>query len=139
MTPRARGKIECADSSRTVAFQSPTMKRFAGALAGFVAVFAATNDVDRAYAAELVLRPARELAPPATKTPVLPTTPAARPAARGAPTQKPEAEPPRGVVFLRADRLEGDQDKVTAEGNVELRSRYETVLAPWPTNHRTNT
>jgi len=35
----------------------------------------------------------------------------------------------RGALFLRADRLEGTEGRVTAEGNVELRSRRETVLA----------
>src|SRR5690349_20970633 len=35
----------------------------------------------------------------------------------------------RGALFLRADRLEGTEQRVTAEGNVELRSRRETVLA----------
>jgi LPS-assembly protein len=35
----------------------------------------------------------------------------------------------RGALFLRADRLEGDNHRITAEGNVELRTRRETVLA----------
>ena len=35
----------------------------------------------------------------------------------------------RGALFLRADRLEGDRARVTAEGDVELRTRRETVLA----------
>ena len=35
----------------------------------------------------------------------------------------------RGALFLRADRLEGTEARVTAEGHVELRSRRETVLA----------
>ncbi|HEY7788161.1 MAG TPA: hypothetical protein VIF33_06505, partial [Casimicrobiaceae bacterium] len=35
----------------------------------------------------------------------------------------------RGALFLRADRLEGDNQRITAEGNVELRTRRETVLA----------
>jgi LPS-assembly protein len=50
-------------------------------------------------------------------------------AAAGAPrTQAANAEP-RGALFLRADRLEGTEGRVTAEGNVELRTRRETVLA----------
>ena len=35
----------------------------------------------------------------------------------------------RGALFLRADRLEGTEGRITAEGNVELRTRRETVLA----------
>jgi LPS-assembly protein len=35
----------------------------------------------------------------------------------------------RGALFLRADRLEGDQARITATGGVELRTRRETVLA----------
>jgi len=35
----------------------------------------------------------------------------------------------RGALFLRADRLEGDATRITAIGNVELRTRRETVLA----------
>ena len=35
----------------------------------------------------------------------------------------------RGALFLRADRLEGSETRVTAEGHVELRTHRETVLA----------
>jgi LPS-assembly protein len=35
----------------------------------------------------------------------------------------------RGALFLRADRLEGTEGTVVAEGSVELRTRRETVLA----------
>ena len=85
-----------------------------------------------AYADELTLRLARELAPPAAKTPTV-RTPSLTPA-KPTPGAAPAApEPPRGVVFLRADRLQGEDPIVTAEGNVELRSRYETVLADWLT------
>jgi LPS-assembly protein len=35
----------------------------------------------------------------------------------------------RGALFLRADRLEGSETRITAEGHVELRTRRETVLA----------
>lgn len=38
----------------------------------------------------------------------------------------------RGAIFLRADRLEGNGEKrIEASGNVELRTRRETVLADW--------
>jgi LPS-assembly protein len=39
--------------------------------------------------------------------------------------------PPKGALFLRADRLEGDKTEFTAEGSVELRAREQTVLADW--------
>jgi LPS-assembly protein len=35
----------------------------------------------------------------------------------------------RGALFLRADRVEGTTTRITAAGNVELRTRRETVLA----------
>ena len=35
----------------------------------------------------------------------------------------------RGALFLRADRLEGDGQRIMATGGVELRTRRETVLA----------
>lgn len=35
----------------------------------------------------------------------------------------------RGALFLRADRLEGDDQRITASGRVELRGRHQTVLA----------
>jgi LPS-assembly protein len=105
------------------------MKWFAGSMAGIVAALGAGIPVANADAAELVLKPSRELAPPAPKTGSLPTPRPTLPPATGAPT--PSEEPPQGALFLRADRLGGDEDRVTAEGNVELRSRYETVLADW--------
>ena len=37
--------------------------------------------------------------------------------------------PDQGTLFLRADRVQGTKTFVEAEGNVELRSRRETVLA----------
>lgn len=73
----------------------------------------------------LSLRLARELAP------------SVAPAAQGAGAPRPQRSPfdlgddaERGVVFLRADRLEGvGQREVSAEGRVELRARRETMLA----------
>ncbi|MCC7041696.1 MAG: LPS-assembly protein LptD [Burkholderiales bacterium] len=56
--------------------------------------------------------------------------PLARPAPAAAGTTAVDA--PRGVVFLRADRLESDASKrIEATGAVELRTRHETVLADW--------
>ncbi|MEO8536997.1 MAG: LPS-assembly protein LptD [Betaproteobacteria bacterium] len=51
--------------------------------------------------------------------------------APSAPGVPPIGGPPeaRGALFLRADRLEGVEGRITAEGNVELRTRRETVLA----------
>src|SRR5215470_14004935 len=38
----------------------------------------------------------------------------------------------REAIFLRADRLEGEGNKwIEAEGNAELRSRRQSVLADW--------
>src|SRR5579864_1876034 len=45
------------------------------------------------------------------------------------PAQGAQKREVRGALFLRADRLEGDNHQITAEGNVELRTRRETVLA----------
>jgi LPS-assembly protein len=106
------------------------MKWFAGSMAGLVATLGAGLPATLADAAELVLKPSRELAPPAPKTGTLPAQRPAQPPARPVP-QKPAEEEPRGALFLRADRLEGDANRITAEGAVELRSRYETVLADW--------
>ena len=105
------------------------MKWFAGSMAGIVAALSAGIPVATADAAELALKPSRELAPPAPKTESLRSSRAAAPTTTATP--KPSEEPPQGALFLRADRLEGDEDRVTAEGNVELRSRYETVLSDW--------
>jgi LPS-assembly protein len=77
--------------------------------------------------APLALKPARELAPAAA------TPPPARPGDRATTPQRTrigEDDSERGVVFLRADRLEGTADReVRAEGRVEFRTRRETVLA----------
>jgi len=103
----------------------PSAVRHAGAGA-----CAAVLVIAPAHAQELTLKPSRELAPPAARG-----VPAALPgrAPSAVPAAPAPPEPPRGVVFLRADRLEGNEEKVTAEGGVELRSRYETVLADWLT------
>ncbi|HKU85406.1 MAG TPA: LPS-assembly protein LptD [Casimicrobiaceae bacterium] len=61
-----------------------------------------------------------------------PTTPSAlvTPPASGSTRALAGGEPEtRGALFLRADRLEGSETRVTAEGNVELRTHRETVLA----------
>ncbi len=75
----------------------------------------------------LKLRGAGEIAPAAPPPkPAAPGTSAARPQRL---TIGPD-DSERGVVFLRADRLEGvSQKSVTAEGRVELRAHGETVLA----------
>ncbi len=61
-----------------------------------------------------------------------PTTPSAlvTPPASGSTRALAGGEPEtRGALFLRADRLEGSETRVTAEGRVELRTHRETVLA----------
>ncbi|MEP7276090.1 MAG: LptA/OstA family protein, partial [Betaproteobacteria bacterium] len=102
-------------------------RAWAPALAALIAAGPACAD-------ELSLRLARELAPPSASTaaprgsPLASTPPQPSPALR---TTAPAGQAPRSAVFLRADRLEGNEEKITAEGSVELRSRYETVLADW--------
>src|SRR4051812_48750347 len=105
------------------------MKCFAGPMTGFVAAIVTALPASIAHAAELALKPAPELAPPAPKSA---TAPPLRPGQPRPPSATPTPEePPRGILFLRADRVDGAEDRITAEGNVELRSRYETVLADW--------
>lgn len=70
---------------------------------------------------ELALRMARDLAPPAA--PIDPQSGRRAPLALD--------DPDQGTLFLRADRLEGTKSKVEASGQVELRSRRETVLADY--------
>ena len=106
------------------------MKWLAGPLAGMLATLGAGATQSIAHAAEIALKPSRELAPPAPKSETTPPPPSRPGQPRPPPTPKPE-EPPRGVLFLRADRIDGDENRITAEGDVELRSRYETVLAEW--------
>jgi LPS-assembly protein len=70
---------------------------------------------------EPALKPAPQLVPPPPAN--VPRGPGATPA--GAPFQP-------GVIFLRADRVEGAAERyVEASGKVELRTRSETVLADW--------
>ena len=95
-----------------------------------LASIGAGSTLSLAQAAELTLQPSRELAPPAPKSETTPATPARPGQPRPPPAPKAE-EPPRGVLFLRADRIDGDENRLIAEGDVELRSRYETVLADW--------
>src|SRR5689334_9142652 len=86
-------------------------------------------------AQELTLQMSRSLATPAPAAAPTPAAGTQRPRAAGA--AAPSISPitldvrPRGALFLRADRMEGDNTQVTAEGNVEIRSREQTVLADW--------
>ena len=97
-------------------------------LAALVAALTAPLGAQRVEPAEppLSLRPSREIASP---------LPPPRPAAPGTAVRTPRPslnldDDERGVVFLRADRLEGvGQREVSAEGRVELRAHRETVLA----------
>ncbi|HEY4139405.1 MAG TPA: putative LPS assembly protein LptD, partial [Casimicrobiaceae bacterium] len=106
------------------------MKWFAGPIVGVVAALGAGTATSLAHADELTLKPSRELAPPAPKSETTPAPPR-RPGQPRPPPAPAPAEPPRGVLFLRADRIDGNEDRITAEGSVELRSRYETVLSDW--------
>src|SRR5512135_1190004 len=94
------------------------MKFHAGRIAAW-AILLAVSGASRALPAqELSLKLAPEITSPgpASKSP-----PAAPREGIGA--------APQGALFLRADRLEGDNHRLTAEGHVELRTRNETVLA----------
>ncbi|HEY2817266.1 MAG TPA: LPS-assembly protein LptD [Casimicrobiaceae bacterium] len=106
------------------------MKWFAGPIVGVVAALGAGTATSLAHADELMLKPSRELAPPAPKSQTTPAPPR-QPGQPRPPAAPAPVEPPRGVLFLRADRIDGDEDRITAEGSVELRSRYETVLSDW--------
>jgi len=76
---------------------------------------------DTAGATDPVLRPAPQLVPPAPLR-----------APRATPLAPVPATSDSGVIFLRADRVEGTAEKsVEAAGKVELRTRRETVLADW--------
>src|SRR3989442_14711138 len=103
------------------------MKWFAGSMAGLVATFGAGLPATLADAAELVLKPSRELAPPAPKTGTLPAQRPAQPPARPVP-QTPAEEEARGVLFLRADRLEGEENRITAESAIDPCLRYVTLV-----------
>jgi len=106
------------------------MKWFAGPIVGVIAALGVGTATSLAHADELTLKPSRELAPPAPKSVTTPAPPRRPGQPRPSPAPPPE-EPPRGVLFLRADRIDGNEDRITAEGSVELRSRYETVLSDW--------
>jgi LPS-assembly protein len=94
----------------------------------------AATDAQALPAPALKLAP--ELVAPGARPPAAaPGKPgAAAPAGKGAPSAlKLTPFPPgSGVVFLRADEVEGEADKyVQGSGKVELRTRNETVLADW--------
>ena len=101
------------------------MKLRAGPIAAWAALTGALC-APCAAAESLALRLSRDID-------VLPPKPAAP--APGTPAAGPQLAPiagereARGALFLRADRVGGDNRRITAEGNVELRTRHETVLA----------
>jgi len=96
-------------------------------LCAFAAV-AAMAPAPAAAADELALKLSRSLETPtpAAAGPSTPPRPGASPA-----TPIMLDTHPKGALFLRADRLEGDRSEMTAEGSVELRARDQTVLADW--------
>lgn len=95
------------------------MKLAAGVLAAAVLALVALIAARGARGQELSLRPSTSIGSPAA-------IPAPGRAGSVAPTPGGKL---RGALFLRADRLEGDNQRITAEGHVELRTRNETVLA----------
>jgi LPS-assembly protein len=124
-------------------------------VASISATFTVAASADVSTLPDPELKLSRELEPAAKRTPGVTsgTAPGQQaPAAAGpmlltplpgvkttAPTKKntdmprsPADDPDRGSIFLRADRLDGSSEgQVEASGNVELRTRRETVLADW--------
>src|SRR5215469_9177258 len=74
---------------------------------------------------------------PALAPPRLKASPTLEPPPLKPPLKPPQetttiVTPQREAIFLRADKLEGEgQSWIEAQGNVELRSRRQTVLADW--------
>ncbi|MEO9161116.1 MAG: LPS-assembly protein LptD [Casimicrobiaceae bacterium] len=103
------------------------MKLRAGPIVAWAALTGALC-AQLAYCEPLALKLSREIdvLTPRPASPGAVVTPVA-PGARGASSAGDREA--RGALFLRADRLEGDNERITAEGNVELRTRRETVLA----------
>jgi LPS-assembly protein len=100
------------------------MKLRAGPIVAWVA-FTGALCAQTANAEPLSLKLSREIQAPA------PAPVSVTPGTIVAPLPTPAAgeQEVRGALFLRADRVEGDDKRITATGNVELRSRRETVLA----------
>ena len=103
------------------------MKLPTGPIAAWAILLAVSGASRAACAQDLALRLAPEIAVPEQVTTM------AAPGGHGrgvavAPGGA-SAGAPQGALFLRADRLEGDNQRLTAEGHVELRTRDETVLA----------
>ena len=146
---RRSAGLECGNSSKPpLHFPLVLMKHHAGPLVAWAALSGALC-AQSVHAEPLSLKLSREIdvvAPrPASPsaggvatgpaTAIAPATPV--PSATAAPSASTTVQLPqiardreaRGALFLRADRLEGDNRMVTAEGNVQLRTRRETVLA----------
>ena len=105
------------------------MKLRAGPIVAWAALYGALCAHAAAADVPLALRMSREIDVLAPKpvTPGLAVTPS-----QAGTAQRIEIagdRETRGALFLRADRLEGDDRRITASGNVELRTRRETVLA----------
>ncbi|MGE5089285.1 MAG: LPS-assembly protein LptD [Candidatus Levyibacteriota bacterium] len=95
------------------------MKLHAGRIAAWAVLLAVSGALRAPSAQELALKAAPEIAAP--------EPPAKAPAGTAAGAAAPGTV--QGALFLRADRLEGDNHRLTASGHVELRTRNETVLA----------
>jgi LPS-assembly protein len=104
----------------------PVRRKLTAAVAAVLATLATARI---ASADELTLKLARDLSTSAPKAPVTtPGRPATSPLLRSEPSSENATQ---GAIFLRADRLFGDEQTITAEGTVELRGQRETVLADW--------
>ena len=103
------------------------MKLLAGPVVAWAALYG-LSCAQMAGAEPLSLKLSRDIGVlvPKPTTPSALVTPPASGSTRALAGGEPET---RGALFLRADRLEGSQTRVTAEGRVELRTHRETVLA----------
>jgi LPS-assembly protein len=140
MTPPSGTTKRSAPAAPAVARAHPGERCASLAVALVAAVAIATGAAIPAHAADadgggLALKLSRSLETPAPATGVagIGSAPGTRvPGLPGGPVRAPMLDTrPTGALFLRADRLEGDNSEVTAEGRVELRGRHQTVLADW--------
>ena len=113
-----------------------SMPRVVRRRARALAVAAALAGTQGAAGEELALRLSRSLETPApvasssSATPASAATPRTPRTPGGGPVGPLTLDTrPKGALFLRADRLEGTNVEMTAQGHVELRTREQTVLA----------
>ena len=118
--------LECANSSKPVAVSDPLIMRPAGPFVAWAALYGLAC-AHPACADSLTLRmsPDIDVLVPRPASAGRPTSPGSlrAPTTPGAPRAPFGDTETRGALFLRADRLDGTTGRVTAAGNVELRTR----------------